>query len=90
MYLNSVEWDEGVFGAEAAARHHFGVGAKGLSRQQASYLAAVLPNPRVWSASHPTAYVARRAAWIRQQMGQLGGTGYLNELNSTRQAPWAN
>ncbi|WP_226454562.1 monofunctional biosynthetic peptidoglycan transglycosylase [Pseudomonas sp. AF03-9] len=89
VYLNSVEWDEGVFGAEAAARHHFGVSAKALSRQQASYLAAVLPNPRVWSASHPTAYVARRAAWIRQQMGQLGGDGYLLELNSSRKAPWS-
>ena len=51
VYLNSVEWDEGVFGAEAAARHHFGVSAANLSRQQASLLAAVLPNPRVWSLS---------------------------------------
>jgi len=89
VYLNSVEWDEGVFGAEAAARHHFGVSAKALTRQQASYLAAVLPNPRVWSASHPTSYVARRAAWIRQQMSQLGGDSYLNELNNSRKAPWA-
>lgn len=38
VYLNSVEWDDGVFGAEAAARHHFGVSAGGLSMQQASYL----------------------------------------------------
>jgi monofunctional biosynthetic peptidoglycan transglycosylase len=89
VYLNSVEWDDGVFGAEAAARHHFGVSAKSLSRQQASYLAAVLPNPRVWSASHPTAYVARRAGWIRQQMSQLGGTSYLLGLNDSRRAPWA-
>ncbi|SDV10261.1 monofunctional biosynthetic peptidoglycan transglycosylase [Pseudomonas mucidolens] len=89
VYLNSVEWDDGVFGAQAAARHHFGVGAKALNRRQASYLAAVLPNPRVWSASRPTAYVARRAAWIRQQMSQLGGTGYLAELNNSRKAPWA-
>lgn len=89
VYLNSVEWDDGVFGAEAAARHHFGVSAKSLSRQQASYLAAVLPNPRVWSASHPTAYVSRRAGWIRQQMSQLGGTSYLLGLDDSRRAPWA-
>jgi monofunctional biosynthetic peptidoglycan transglycosylase len=88
VYLNSVEWDEGVFGAEAAARHHFGIGAGSLSRQQASLLAAVLPNPRVWSASHPTTYVSQRAGWIRRQMSQLGGVDYLNGLNTTRKAPW--
>lgn len=80
VYLNSVEWDDGVFGAEAAARHHFGKEAAKLSSQQASLLAAVLPNPRKWSASHPNAYVNRRAGWIRQQMRQLGGSQYLNQL----------
>jgi len=89
VYLNSVEWDAGVFGAEAAARHHFGVSARSLSRQQASLLAAVLPNPRVYSASHPSAYVARRAGWIRQQMSQLGGDSYLVGLNDSRRAPWS-
>ncbi|WP_339544104.1 monofunctional biosynthetic peptidoglycan transglycosylase [Pseudomonas sp. RA_35y_Pfl2_P32] len=89
VYLNSVEWDAGVFGAEAAARHHFGVSARSLSRQQASLLAAVLPNPRVYSASHPSAYVARRAGWIRQQMSQLGGDSYLIGLNDSRKALWA-
>lgn len=89
VYLNSVEWDDGVFGAEAAARHHFGVSARSLSRQQASLLAAVLPNPRVWSAGHPSPYVLRRASWIRQQMSQLGGDSYLTGLNASRRAPWA-
>lgn len=80
VYLNSAEWDEGVFGAQAAARHHFGVDASRLTRQQASLLAAVLPNPRNWSASRPSTYVARRAGWIRQQMSQLGGDSYLEQL----------
>ncbi|WP_175652691.1 monofunctional biosynthetic peptidoglycan transglycosylase [Pseudomonas sp. Marseille-P9899] len=80
VYLNSAEWDDGVFGAQAAARHHFGVDASRLSRQQASLLAAVLPNPRNWSASRPSSYVARRAGWIRQQMGQLGSDSYLEQL----------
>lgn len=57
VYVNSVEWDDGVFGAQAAAQHHFNVNASQLSTQQASYLAAVLPNPREWSASRPTSYV---------------------------------
>jgi monofunctional biosynthetic peptidoglycan transglycosylase len=84
VYLNSVEWDDGVFGAQAAAQHHFHVNASQLSNQQASYLAAVLPNPREWSASHPSSYVSRRAGWIRQQMRQLGGDEYLTGLNHSR------
>jgi len=82
VYLNSVEWGDGVFGAEAAARHHFGIGAPYLSRQQASQLAAVLPNPRAWSAGRPGSHVQRRAAWIRQQSYQLGGSHYLSRLSA--------
>ncbi|MCU1718443.1 monofunctional biosynthetic peptidoglycan transglycosylase [Pseudomonas sp. 5P_3.1_Bac2] len=80
MYLNSVEWGDGVFGAEAAAKHHFGVGAPYLNNQQASQLAAVLPNPLRWSAGKPNTYIQRRASWIRQQSRQLGGSHYLNQL----------
>ncbi|GAB6388571.1 monofunctional biosynthetic peptidoglycan transglycosylase [Stutzerimonas marianensis] len=80
VYLNSVEWGSGVFGAEAAARHHFGVGAPYLSVQQASQLAAVLPNPRAWSAGRPGPHVRNRAAWIRRQISQLGGSHYLNDM----------
>lgn len=80
VYLNSVEWGDGVFGAEAAARHHFGIDASRLNEQQASQLAAVLPNPLRWHAGQPDAYVTRRAAWIRQQMRQLGGNAYLRQL----------
>ncbi|MBZ9557765.1 MULTISPECIES: monofunctional biosynthetic peptidoglycan transglycosylase [unclassified Modicisalibacter] len=80
VYLNIVEWDDGVFGLEAAARHYFGVSADRLSAAQASRLAAILPNPRGWSASHPSPRVLERSHWIRQQMRQLGGTAYLNRL----------
>ena len=45
MYLNIAEWDKGVYGVEAASRHHFGIGASYLSSQQAAQLAAVLPSP---------------------------------------------
>jgi monofunctional biosynthetic peptidoglycan transglycosylase len=88
VYLNSVEWGDGIFGAEAAAQHHFKVGAPYLSRQQASLLAAVLPNPRAWSASRPSAQVSRRAAWIRQQIWQLGGSHYLNRIQPQRPGWW--
>jgi monofunctional biosynthetic peptidoglycan transglycosylase len=88
VYLNSVEWGDGVFGAEAAAQHHFKVGAPYLSRQQSSLLAAVLPNPRAWSASRPSAHISRRANWIRQQMWQLGGSHYLNRLQPSHPEWW--
>lgn len=80
VYLNIAEWGDGIFGAEAAAQHHFAIGASYLSRQQACLLAATLPNPRNWSAAHPTAYVRQRAAWIRQQSWQLGGRAYLDRI----------
>ncbi|OEC35092.1 monofunctional biosynthetic peptidoglycan transglycosylase [Pseudomonas cuatrocienegasensis] len=88
VYLNSAEWSEGVFGAEAAAHHHFNTGASYLSARQASLLAAVLPNPREWSASRPSAYVNQRANWIRQQVRQLGGSHYLTRLGGTYPAWW--
>jgi monofunctional biosynthetic peptidoglycan transglycosylase len=55
VYLNVAEWGEGIFGAEAAARHHFGKSARSLTRGEAALLAAALPNPRVRSAGRPTA-----------------------------------
>lgn len=80
LYLNCVEWGEGWFGAEVAAQRYFGVTAAALSPEQSSLLAAILPNPRVWSASRPSAHVIRRADWIRQQVRQLGGSQYLEQL----------
>ncbi|WP_280550226.1 MULTISPECIES: monofunctional biosynthetic peptidoglycan transglycosylase [unclassified Halomonas] len=80
VYLNIVEWDSGVFGLEAASRHYFGVSAGQLSEAQASRLAAILPDPRGRDAARPGPLVERRSAWIRQQMRNLGGTGYLERL----------
>ncbi|MFS4581727.1 monofunctional biosynthetic peptidoglycan transglycosylase [Phaeobacter sp. C3_T13_0] len=64
VYLNVAEMGEGVFGAEAAARHYFGVGPDELSRKQAALLATVLPNPKDRSAAKPTAFMRKRAAQI--------------------------
>ncbi len=72
VYLNVAEWGPGVFGAEAAARHHFGTSAARLSRRQAALMAAVLPNPREWSAGRPGPYVQKRASALDRRMGQLG------------------
>jgi monofunctional biosynthetic peptidoglycan transglycosylase len=68
LYLNYAEWGEGVFGAEAAARHHFGVSAAALSAPQAAWLAAVLPSPRRYERGRSTPYVAGRVEIILRRM----------------------
>lgn len=80
VYLNSVEWGDGIFGAEAAAQAHFKTAAPYLSNPQAQLLAAVLPSPLRWNPARPSARVQARAAWIRQQAHQLGGSHYLRRL----------
>ncbi|MCQ0091437.1 monofunctional biosynthetic peptidoglycan transglycosylase [Roseovarius sp. M141] len=64
IYLNVAEFDEGVFGVDAAARHYFGVAPAGLSPLQAARLAAVLPDPKDRSASKPSAWLRKRTASI--------------------------
>jgi monofunctional biosynthetic peptidoglycan transglycosylase len=81
MYLNAAEFGDGVYGAQAAARTFFGVDAEDLSAAQAARLAAVLPNPKRYSAGNPGPYVRRRTGAIQQQMRQIGGTGYLDRLD---------
>ncbi|MDX1974637.1 MAG: monofunctional biosynthetic peptidoglycan transglycosylase [Rickettsiales bacterium] len=53
VYLNIAEWGPGIYGAQAAAKYHFGTSARGLSLQQAALLATSLPNPIKRNASHP-------------------------------------
>lgn len=64
IYVNVAEFDEGVFGVEAASRHYFGVGPEALSRVQAARLAAVLPAPKDYSAARPHEALHARAAQI--------------------------
>jgi monofunctional biosynthetic peptidoglycan transglycosylase len=71
VYLNIIEWAPGVYGAEAAAQHHFGIAAADLSPRQAALLAVILPNPREWSAGKPGPYVSRRAGTIQARMGSV-------------------
>ena len=68
LYLNVAEWGEGVFGAEAAARHHFGVPASALNAAQAAWLAAVLPSPRRYQRGRVTPYLAGRVSTIYARM----------------------
>ncbi len=68
MYANIAEFAPNVYGAEAGAMFHFKRHAGQLTVQQAAQLAAVLPNPERWSASHPSPYIQRRAVRILRQM----------------------
>ena len=68
IYLNVVEWGVGVFGAEAASQHYYGVSAAQLSAAQAARLAVMLPNPRFYDAHRGTAYLARRTDLILRRM----------------------
>jgi monofunctional biosynthetic peptidoglycan transglycosylase len=64
VYLNIAEFDEGVFGVQAAGRHYFGVDAADLTAVQAARLAAILPDPKNRSALRPSNFVRKRAASI--------------------------
>ena len=71
IYLNSVEWGEGVFGAQAAARHYFRTDADRLSAAQAARLAVMLPAPKRFEKNPGSAYVAGRSATILARMGAV-------------------
>lgn len=68
VYLNIIEWGDGIYGAEAASRAYFGKPASALTRREAALMAAVLPNPLRWSPAKPTRYIAGRANVIQQRM----------------------
>ena len=73
IYLNVVEWGPGIYGAEAAARHHFGKPARALGPAEAAQLAAVLPNPLERSAGRPGSLTRRLAARVGARMRAIGG-----------------
>ncbi|HYD56083.1 MAG TPA: monofunctional biosynthetic peptidoglycan transglycosylase [Burkholderiales bacterium] len=68
LYLNVAEWGDGIFGAEAAARHHFNVPASALNASQAAWLASVLPSPRRYERGRVTPYLAGRVSTIYARM----------------------
>ena len=68
VYLNVVEWGEGLFGAEAAARRYFGTSATGLSAEQAARLAVMLPAPRRYEKNPHSAYLTGRTALVLDRM----------------------
>ena len=75
IYLNVVEWGDGVWGADAAARRYFGVPASALSRQQAALLAGALINPRRYNPARPPTRLLRRQQIILARMGTVEAPG---------------
>lgn len=75
VYLNTIEWGPGIYGAEAAARRNFGVGADRLTPAQAARLAAILPSPLKWRAARPGPYVKRRSGRIGAAAGTIRRDG---------------
>ncbi|MBK6930687.1 MAG: monofunctional biosynthetic peptidoglycan transglycosylase [Saprospirales bacterium] len=73
VYLNVIEFGDGIYGAEAASRHFFKKSAKDLSTQEAALMASVLPNPLKRSVAKPNNLVRQRQRWIISQMRMWGG-----------------
>ena len=71
LYLNVAEWGRGVYGAEAAARHHFGKSASDLTADEAAWLAAILPSPQRYDPIRQTAALTRRHQRILRWMDQV-------------------
>lgn len=71
LYLNVIEWGDGIWGCDAAAHAYFGVSASDLSPSQAALMAAVIINPRRYSPAHPSPFMLRRQALILRRMGEV-------------------
>lgn len=81
VYLNIVEFGDGIFGVEQAAQHYFKKSAKQLTANEAALLAAVLPNPHIYHVNKPSSYLLKRQQWILNQMRLMGGTTFLKTNN---------
>ncbi len=71
VYGNVIEWGDGIYGVEAASQFYFHKSARTVSASEAALLAAIVPNPRRWSASAPTPYIQKRKAFILSRMGGM-------------------
>lgn len=77
VYLNIVELGDGIYGAEAASRHYWGISANKLSKEQSALMAAALPNPLHYSITRPGPYMQKRQKQILNLMPQMGKIDFL-------------
>jgi len=80
VYLNVIEFGNGIYGVEAASQHYFKKPASKLNSDEAALLAAVLPNPILYRADKPSRYILRRKNWIKRQMGHYGSIDVIKGL----------
>ncbi len=71
VYMNEIEWGTGIFGAEAAARHYFGISANELSEHQAAMLASMVPSPQYYDRKGETEGLARQTEVILERMNKV-------------------
>lgn len=71
LYLNVIEWGDGIYGAEAASKHYFKKSVSSLSSYESAYLAAIIPNPKSWGNMPPGPYVAKRIQTLLARMKQV-------------------
>jgi monofunctional biosynthetic peptidoglycan transglycosylase len=71
LYLNVIEWGDGIYGAEAAARTYFRKSANDLNASESALLAAAISNPRVLNPAHPTPRLVRRQKMVLRRMGNV-------------------
>jgi monofunctional biosynthetic peptidoglycan transglycosylase len=82
VYMNIAEFGDGIFGAEAACQRYFRKPASNIRLREAARLAAVLPYPKAMNPKRPSAYVSKRAQWIKRQIDQMGGKLVLDKIKS--------
>lgn len=88
LYLNVVEWGDGIYGAEAAARHHFGKHAADLTPEEAALLAAMLPSPRTYDPLRVTRYLSvRQQQILRLMQARAGQPSVTGNRDGTRIVP---
>lgn len=71
IYLNVIEWGDGIYGAESASEHYFNVHASQLSVHQAAWLAAIIPNPRFYDEHRHSRHLLHKAAILQRRMPQV-------------------
>lgn len=80
VYLNIVEFGDGIYGVQAAAKHYFDTPPADLSKWQSAFMVTALPAPKRYNLANPSEYMLERSAWVMRYMDYLGNPHYLNKL----------
>lgn len=84
VYLNCIEMGNGIYGASAVAKHHFGTSADKLTKSQCALIAATLPNPRKYNSAKPSKYMLKRQSDILKLMKYIGKVDYDNTTDKKK------